>query len=172
MRPAESFVGQPIRSLQTMLRVLAEHDDRYYSVIPDGIYGPEVIKAVSIFQRLHGLPITGVTDLHTWERVVEAYLPALTDQGRAQILEILLEPGQVIGKDQEDPLVYLIQGMLMGLAQRYHSISEPSFSGQMDPITQQSLASFQALCCLPATGTLDKETWKHLALHYPIAANR
>ena len=27
MRPRESFIAQPIRSLQTMLRVLAEDDD-------------------------------------------------------------------------------------------------------------------------------------------------
>ena len=47
MRPVESFVGQPIRSLQTMLRVIAESDPRHESIIPDGIYGPETISAVS-----------------------------------------------------------------------------------------------------------------------------
>ena len=49
MRPAESFVGQPIRSLQTMLRVLAEHDERYQSVVPDGVYSPQTMQAVSGF---------------------------------------------------------------------------------------------------------------------------
>ena len=29
MKPKEAFLGQPIRSLQTMLRVLAENDDAY-----------------------------------------------------------------------------------------------------------------------------------------------
>ena len=29
MKPTETFLGQPIRSLQTMLRVLSEHNDRY-----------------------------------------------------------------------------------------------------------------------------------------------
>ena len=47
MRPDESFVGQPVRSLQTMLRTLAEADDRYNSVIPDGVYGPQTVAAVS-----------------------------------------------------------------------------------------------------------------------------
>ena len=32
MRPDESFIQQPVRSLQTMLRVLAEHDDRYVTL--------------------------------------------------------------------------------------------------------------------------------------------
>ena len=46
MRPEESFIGQPIRSLQTMLRTIAEDKAGYQSVIPDGIYGPETMSAV------------------------------------------------------------------------------------------------------------------------------
>ena len=49
MRPVESFVGQPIRSLQTMLRVIAQNDAAHPDVIPDGIYGPETVAAVSAF---------------------------------------------------------------------------------------------------------------------------
>ena len=41
MRPSESFLGQPIRSLQTMLRVIAENDPSHVRIVPDGIYGPE-----------------------------------------------------------------------------------------------------------------------------------
>ena len=63
MRPEESFVGQPIRSLQTMLRVIAEDDPMHISLVPDGIYGPETMASVSRFQSLHGLPVTGITDL-------------------------------------------------------------------------------------------------------------
>ena len=44
MKPTESFLGQPIRSLQTMLRVLAENDDEYKVLIPDGIYGPDTCR--------------------------------------------------------------------------------------------------------------------------------
>ena len=59
MRPLSSFVGQPIRSLQTMLRVIAEDDPTHLRIVPDGIYGPETTAAVSTFQRKHGLPVTG-----------------------------------------------------------------------------------------------------------------
>ena len=77
MRPLCSFVGQPIRSLQTMLRVIAEDDPTHLRIVPDGIYGPETTAAVSTFQRKHGLPVTGVTDHATWEAVVGVYTPAL-----------------------------------------------------------------------------------------------
>ena len=58
MRPGESFVEQPIRSLQTMLRVIAEDDRRLPIIIPDGIYGPSTMVAVTAFQRREGIPIT------------------------------------------------------------------------------------------------------------------
>ena len=76
MRPPDSFISQPIRSLQTMLRILAEDDPSHKSIVPDGIYGPETMAAVSIFQRKHGLPATGVTDQATWEAIAQAYEPA------------------------------------------------------------------------------------------------
>ena len=47
MRPAESFVSQPVRSLQTMLRTLAEHDSRYETVVPDGVYSSQTMSAVA-----------------------------------------------------------------------------------------------------------------------------
>ena len=54
MRPPESFVGQPIRSLQTMLRVIAENDPSHPTLVPDGIYGPETVDAVAASLILEG----------------------------------------------------------------------------------------------------------------------
>ena len=113
MRPNESFIGQPIRSLQTMLRTIAEWDPNYITLIPDGIYGPETMKAVSHFQRKHGLPITGVTDQSTWEAIVAVYEPARIQQEEAYPLHIILNPGQVIRKGERNPHLYLVQAMLM-----------------------------------------------------------
>lgn len=171
MRPSESFVGQPIRSLQTMLRVLAENDPAYKRIVPDGIYGPETMQAVSTFQRKHGLPITGVTDLLTWEAIVALYEPALIEQDEAHPLHVIFNPGQVIRKGERHPHLYLAQGMLAALAEIYNSITAPTLSGLLDEATTEALASFQFLSGLPMTGHLDKHTWKHLALQYPLAAN-
>lgn len=172
MRPAESFIGQPIRSLQTMLRVIAENDPRHVSVIPDGIYGPETMRSVSAFQRMHGLPVTGVTDQATWEAIVAVYEPALIEQDEAEALFLILNPGQVIRKGERHPHLYLVQGILAVLSQVYDSIGQPSMNGLLDEPTADSLASFQYLSGLPSTGNLDKTTWKHLVTQYPLAANR
>lgn len=171
MRPLESFIGQPIRSLQTMLRVIAEDDPRHPTLVPDGIYGPETMAAVSAFQRIHGLPVTGVTDQSTWEAVLYQYEPALIRSAEAQPLEIILNPGQVIRRGERHPNVYLVQGILAVLSDTYESIPMPGLTGIVDDATADSLAAFQYLVGLPMTGNLDKITWKSLALHYPLAAN-
>lgn len=171
MRPLSSFVGQPIRSLQTMLRVIAEDDPTHMRIVPDGIYGPETTAAVSTFQRKHGLPVTGVTDQATWESVVAVYTPALVRLDAAQSVDIILNPGQVIRRGERNPHMYLVQAMLKVLSDVYKSVAEPTHSGILDEPTADSLSSFQVLSGLPMTGNLDKHTWKHLALQYPLAAN-
>jgi len=171
MRPPESFIGQPIRSLQTMLRVIGEHDTSAKRIVPDGIYGPETAAAVSVFQRKHGLPVTGITDQATWEAVTAIYEPALIEIDEAVPLHIILNPRQVIRKGERHPHIYLVQGMLAALSEIYESVGQPGHSGILDEATADAIASFQALNGLPMTGNLDKHTWKHLALQYPLAAN-
>ena len=123
MRPVESFVGQPIRSLQTMLRVIAENDPRHETIVPDGIYGPETISAVSAFQRLHGLQVTGITDQPTWEAIVAQYKPALINIDEAQPIEVILNPNQIIRRGERHPVIYLTQGILAVLSEVHQSIA-------------------------------------------------
>ena len=170
MRPEESFVGQSVRSLQTMLRVIAADENRSISVIPDGIYGQDTLSEVAYFQRRAGIPPTGVTDQATWEAIVAAYEPALIRVGPPEPLLIIMEPGEVIYPGMSHPNVYLAQAILTVLSREYPGITEPGITGILDLPTERSLSAFQALTLLPVTGSLDRETWKNLALHYPLAS--
>lgn len=171
MRPPESFIEQPVRSLQTMLRVLAEDDERLPTVVPDGIYGPTTMNAVSAFQRQKGLPVTGITDQPTWELIVKSYEPALIRIDKAQPIEIILDPGQVFRAGDSSPYVYLLQSMLTQLSNDHPSINPPGHSGIMDRETTRSLAQFQKLAGLPVTGEFDKITWKHLVHQFALNAH-
>ncbi len=115
--------------------------------------------------------MTGVTDLDTWESIVSVYEPALVEQDSAQSLDIILNPGQVIRKGERNPHLYLVQGMLTVLAEVYQSVGVHSLNGLLDAPTADSIATFQSLSGLPMSGNLDKRTWKHLVLQYPLAAN-
>lgn len=172
MRPAESFVAQPIRSLQTMLRVIAEDDPTLPTVVPDGIYGQQTITAVSAFQRRNGLPVTGITDQQTWEAIVKAYDPAFIRIHKAQPIEIIMDPGKVYHLGESSPYLYLLQSMLLYLSQLHPTIDTPTHSGTLDSPTSEALAGFQLLAGLPPTGELDKITWKYLVNQFTLNANR
>ena len=172
MRPGESFVEQPIRSLQTMLRVIAEDDPRLPTIVPDGIYGPTTLSSVSAFQRLYGLPVTGVTDEVTWDTIVSVYESALIRVGKAEPIEILIEPNEVFRLGDSNAYIYLLQSILTQLSKENQSIGKPEHNGVLDDTTSQALAAFQLLAGLPPTGELDRITWKYLAKQFTLSANR
>ena len=172
MRPGESFIEQPIRSLQTMLRVIAEDDSRLPTLVPDGVYGPTTMQAVSAFQRQYSLPVTGITDQSTWDRIVSVYEPALIRVGPAEPVEIIMEPGEIFRLGDSNAYIYLLQSILTQLANDNPSISPPDHNGVLDDPTSQALAAFQLLAGLPPTGELDKITWKYLVKQFTLSANR
>lgn len=172
MRPGESFVEQPIRSLQTMLRVIAEDDHRLPTVVPDGIYGPSTMNSVSAFQRLYGLPVTGITDQPTWERIVAVYEPALIRVDQAEPIEIIMEPGEVFRVGDSNAYIYLLQSILTQLSNDNPTITPPEHNGVFDDPTSEALAAFQFLAGLPPTGELDKITWKYLVKQFTLSASR
>ena len=171
MRPNESFVSQPVRSLQTMLRVLAEDDRTLPTVVPDGIYGQETITAVSAFQRRTGLPVTGIANQETWEAVVEAYEPALVRVDKATPIEIIIDPGRVYRRGETSANIYLLQAMLAFLSRYHTDIGTPGNDGVLDSPTSDALAAFQLLAGLPPTGELDKISWQYLVNQFTLNAN-
>ena len=171
MRPKESFIEQPVRSLQTMLRVLAEEDRRLPGIVPDGIYGPTTMNAVSAFQRQQGLPSTGIADQRTWETIVAQYEPALIRIDKAQPIEVIIDPGEVFRRGDKNPYIYLLQAMLSQLSDDHPNISHPGNNGTLTEQTANSLADFQQIAGLPVTGELDKITWKHLVHQFTLNAH-
>lgn len=172
MRPVESFIEQPIRSLQTMLRVIAENDRRLPTVVPDGIYGPTTMNSVTAFQRMYELPITGITDQNTWKKIVEVYESALIQIGPAEVIEIIMEPGEIFRIGDSNAYIYLLQSILIQLSKDNPSISPPYHNGVLDNTTSEALLAFQLLAGLPPTGELDKITWKYLAKQFTLSASR
>ena len=66
--------GNSVRTIQQQLNTVA---DIYYSVpniAVDGIYGPATSAAVSAFQSLFDLPVTGNVDFATWYKISAIYV--------------------------------------------------------------------------------------------------
>ena len=130
------------------------------------------MQAVSAFQRQYSLPTTGITDQATWEQIVTVYEPALIRRGPAEPIEIIMEPGEIFRFGDSNAYIYLLQSILIQLSNDNPSILPPDHNGVLDDPTSQALAAFQLLSGLPATGELDKITWKYLVKQFTLSANR
>ena len=166
----ERYVGQSVRSLQTMLRTIASLDPEMPMLIPDGFYGPETSRAVSYFQRKHRLPVTGQADGATHAAILEAFEEALIIAGPSQQIYAALDPGQAIMRGDRNYHVWLIQAMLNVIADKYHTFRGPEVNGIYDLPTATQVSRLQRLTGLPETGNMDKITWKHLVRLYDLAA--
>ena len=126
--------------------------------------------AVRAFQRLYGIPVTGVVDQETWEQIVSVYEPALIRVDKAAQIEILLEPGQIFKSGDSSPYIFLLQSMLTQLSNDYATIPIPPHTGIIDESTSAAILAFQKLTDLPATGELDRITWLYLVNHFSLNA--
>ena len=66
--------GEKVRQIQEELARISRSYPAIPTVTPDGIYGPATREAVEIFQRVFGLPVTGVIDYRTWYKISEIYV--------------------------------------------------------------------------------------------------
>ena len=66
--------GNKVRQLQEQLNVIARNYPAIPSIAADGIYGPRTKEAVSRFQSIFGLPVTGIVDFATWYKISQIYV--------------------------------------------------------------------------------------------------
>lgn len=169
MQNTDPLLGRPVRSLQTMLRLLSQTDSRITSVIPDGIFGKSTLRSVSDFQRAYGLPVTGSVDYTTWQKLIIAYRSAQVRMQAAAPLLLSLGPDAQISTTQNAQHIWLIQAMLYVLHQYFQNIPPVEINGLYDTATQAAVKTLQAMAGLTQDGTLGKLTWKYLAHFYRSA---
>ncbi len=163
------FLGRSVTSLQTMLRVIALHDEHCPTVIPDGVYGEQTARAVKVQQKRAGLPQTGITDFATWQAVCAAYQAAAVEVEPAAPLDVVMNPNQVILEGSDNLHVLLIQAMLMTLHEVYDNVDACALTGTCDRETVCAVKSLQRCCGVPESGILDKALWQLLAGLYTQA---
>ena len=170
MTRPEDYIARPIRSLQTMLRVLAAADSRYRDLVPDGVYGQQTAAAVSQFQRVNGLPVTAVTDHATWNRIVDVFTRQGASVMPAAPLAIVWQPKQVIRPGEKNSHLYLIQSMLLAVGRFYPAMPVAQVTGTHDAASVAATSWLQEKSGLPSAGVIDQTTWLYLSRLYRISA--
>ena len=67
-------VGPNVRVIQEQLNAISNNYPAIPKIRVDGIYGEQTRNAVQTFQRIFGLPETGVVDFATWYRISHIYV--------------------------------------------------------------------------------------------------
>lgn len=66
--------GQKVQQAQEQLNRIARNYPAIPTIAADGIYGQQTANAVQVFQRVFGLPQTGVIDYATWYEISNIYV--------------------------------------------------------------------------------------------------
>lgn len=66
--------GDKVRQLQQQLNRIAQNYPAIPKVAVDGIYGQKTANAVRVFQKVFGLPQSGITDYPTWYEISDIYV--------------------------------------------------------------------------------------------------
>lgn len=66
--------GDKVRQLQQQLNRIAQNYPAIPRLTVDGVYGQRTADAVRVFQRVFGLPQSGITDLPTWYEISRIYV--------------------------------------------------------------------------------------------------
>lgn len=162
------LMGQPVRSLQTMLRELSFYYTAIPRIIPDGIFGQETADSVTAFQRFFRLPVTGTVDNDTWDAVVLAYNGVQRRTGPGMSTAGLPGWRYPAQPGQRCVYLYLIQAMFRALSHVLEGVEEGGLSGSNTPINANNVRWLQRRGGLRETGAMGQEEWNLLARLYSL----
>lgn len=159
--------GQPVRSLQYYLNVIAYFNPVIPSVTADGVFGSDTEAQVRAFEEFYGLNPDGIVDFRTWQLIQQIYddilagLPEGYEQGAAG-----LYPGYNLTPGLANDDVRELQTYLRVISANYRDIPEVQVTGVFDAQTEAAVRRFQELFGLDVTGVVGAPTWDAIAREY------
>lgn len=156
---------QVVREVQMFLREIAYHEKRLPLLSIDGIYSQKVAQAVSIFQEINGLPVTGEVNETTWNEIYRQYKTLVAAKAPPASIIGLPSPNTVLRIGDTGPSVYYLQIMLNELAKIYNNISAVDINGIYDRKTHNAVETVKQSANLNGQG-VDRFTWDAIASLY------
>lgn len=157
-----------VRQLQTFLQQLSFHEQRIPYVPVNGRFDDNTKHALQTFQIIYRLPITGIADFETWEKLYAEYLFSLAaNRLPGQISPFPPDsPGYAIAPGEESDLVWILRHMLNAVTVDYVDITPLADGRLYDSAVEHAVRKFQIANRLAATGRVDLTTWNRLSDEY------
>lgn len=154
-----------IKLLQKYLREIAKNDTRIPLLAIDGLYLGRTADAVTAFQEIYALPVSGEVDEQTWNRIYEEYVEIVGLSRACSCLDIFANPDATLTLGESGYIIYFAQVMLLRLSDKYTNFPEIKVSGTVDENTMNALAQIRLLSDLPETAD-DNTTLRELTAIY------
>lgn len=149
-----------IFNLQKYLRAISFADTRVSRPPLDGIFDSATEDSVRSFQASRGLNANGLVDRATWDAIYEEY------KALALAEELPFFPttptNYAARLGEESSFISIIQILLQELSSIYDAFESVQITGVFDKETEAAIKELQLASGLPATGELDRNTYRRL----------
>lgn len=151
-----------VSMLQYYLAVIGAY---YAAVTPveiTGYFGEQTERSLKSFQRVFGLPQTGVADRATRNDLYRAYR-GIAETVKPEYTAVALYPGTVLKEGDSGESVRIIQEYLSLIHNTYSNIPAVNNTGYFGPLTRQSVTEFQRTFGITPSGLVGAITWDRIA---------
>ena len=151
-----------VRMLQYYLAVIGAYYEAVQPVEITGYFGEMTEKSVKSFQRVFGLPQTGMVDRATRNDLYRAYR-GIAESVKPDYTAVALYPGTVLREGDSSSSLRIIQEYLTFIHGTYPNIPAVNNTGYFGPITKQAVTEFQRQFGINPTGIVGAVTWDSIA---------
>lgn len=152
---------EQIKLLQKYLRTIALNDTRIPIVGIDGIFEEKTGKAVSAFQEIFLLPITGEVDEPTFNKIFDEYIKIVGKPRTCTYIDLISRPDATLEIGQNGITIYFVQVMLLRLADKFSNFKQVPVSGTVDQSTANALDEVRRVSGIDKNAS-DKDTLTEL----------
>jgi peptidoglycan hydrolase-like protein with peptidoglycan-binding domain len=148
---SEGSSGEGVLTIQYYLSYIAQFVPTVTAVAYDGSFGPSTANAVRSFQETYSLPVTGIVDRLTWDRMENVYYGYVQELDyEFRVGRILPYPGRIITAGTEGSDVRVLQEYLNYIASAYPDIPTVNVDGIYGPATEAQVQAFRTLFNMPS----------------------
>ena len=159
--------GTPVKVLQYYLNVISYFNPALNVVTSDGVFGTETLNAVKVFQKEYGLPVNGIADRRTWQKLTEIYgnsvslLPEGYEGEKAKLF-----PGYILNPGDRGENVRDLQSYLDFIGANIGALPRVKIDGIFGQETLDAVNTFQRQFGIPVTRFVGAVTWNAIARQY------
>lgn len=152
-----------VRNLQYFLAVIGAYYEQVPPIPITGYFGEQTENSVKAFQRVYGLPETGIVDRQTWEDIYRAYDGIVQSVPVTAGNDVILYQGRILQEGMTSDSIRILQEYLTFIHETYPDIPAVNNTGYFGPVTKSAVIAFQNRFGIKPTGVVGAITWNEIA---------